>query len=116
MLDKGRVSGSQIGFTVRGRVDLDYDRLDLGGTIVPIYGLNWALAKVPLVGPFLAGREGEGAFAVTYSVKGPLSDPQISVNPLSVLTPGILRRIFEFKTPEAPPQEAEGQPPQTAAP
>jgi hypothetical protein len=94
VLDKGRLSGSQIGFTVRGRVALDHDRLDLGGTIVPIYGLNWALAKVPLVGPFLAGREGEGAFAVTYSVKGPLSEPQISVNPLSVLAPGFLRDLF----------------------
>jgi hypothetical protein len=98
VLDKGRVSGSQIGFTVRGRVDLDHDRLDLSGTVVPIYGLNWALGKIPLVGRLLTGREGEGAFAVTYSVKGPRSDPQISVNPLSVLAPGFLRDLFSDLT------------------
>jgi hypothetical protein len=78
---------------------------------------------VPILGDILASRKGEGVFGVTYSMKGPLEDPTLTVNPLSVLTPGILRRIFEFKTPEAPPQEPEAQPqaaapaePQTAAP
>ena len=36
-IDKGRISGSQIGSTVRGRIDREHDQLDLGGTIVPIY-------------------------------------------------------------------------------
>ena len=103
-IDKGRISGSQLGLTVRGRIDLDRERLDLDGTIVPIYWLNWALSKLPLVGPFLAGREGEGAFAVTYSVKGPPSDPQISVNPLAVLAPGFIRDLFSGNTDE--PSEA----------
>ncbi len=97
-IDRGRMSGSQIGLTARGRIDLDRARLDLDGTIVPIYGLNWALGKVPLVGQFLAGREGEGAFAVTYSVTGPTSDPQVSVNPLAVLAPGFLRDLFNSLT------------------
>jgi Protein of unknown function/AsmA-like C-terminal region len=97
-IDKGRLSGSQLGLTMRGRIDLEHDRLDLDGTIVPIYGLNWALGKLPLVGPFLAGREGEGAFAVTYSVEGARSEPQISVNPLSVLAPGFIRDLFSGNT------------------
>jgi len=41
------------------------------------------------------GGEGKGLFAFTYSVKGALDDPEINVNPLSVLTPGFLRWIFE---------------------
>ena len=45
-----------------------------------------------------AGREGEGAFAVTYSVTGPISDPQISVNPLAVLAPGFIRTLFNALT------------------
>ena len=98
VIDRGRLSGSQVGLTLRGRIDLEHDRLDLDGTIVPIYGLNWALAKLPLLGPFLAGREGEGAFAVTYSAKGPLSEPQIRVNPLSVLAPGFIRDLFSGNT------------------
>jgi uncharacterized protein YhdP len=93
-IDKGRMSGSQLGLTARGQVDLQRKEFDLQGTVVPLYGLNWAISKIPLVGPFLAGREGEGAFAVTYSVKGPLERPRITVNPLAVLAPGFIRDLF----------------------
>ena len=93
-IEKGRLSGSQLGLTMRGRVDLNSERVDLNGTIVPLYGLNWVIGKLPLVGPFLTGREGEGAFAVTYSVTGPASDPEVSVNPLAVLAPGFIRDLF----------------------
>jgi uncharacterized protein YhdP len=92
------MSGSQVGLTARGQVDLRRKQFDLNGTVVPLYGLNWALSKIPLVGPFLSGREGEGAFAVTYSVKGPLDQPQISVNPLAVLAPGFIRDLFSGLT------------------
>jgi hypothetical protein len=41
---------------------------------------------------------------MTYEASGSLDEPKISVNPLSILTPGIFRRIFEGKTPSAPAQ------------
>jgi AsmA-like C-terminal region/Protein of unknown function len=97
-IDKGRLSGSQLGLTMRGRVDLASERLDLNGTIVPLYGLNWVIGKLPLVGPFLTGRDGEGAFAVTYSVTGPRANPEVSVNPLAVLAPGFIRDLFSGLT------------------
>ena len=93
-IDRGRMSGSQLGLTVEGQVDLAAERLDLAGTVVPLYAINRVLGKIPLVGPFLAGREGEGAFAVTYSVKGAMAEPNIWVNPLSVLAPGFIRDLF----------------------
>ncbi|HSA80816.1 MAG TPA: AsmA-like C-terminal domain-containing protein [Geminicoccaceae bacterium] len=93
-IDRGRMSGSQLGLTVKGNVDLARDQLDLQGTVVPVYGLNRMIGKIPLVGPFLSGSEGEGAFAATYSMTGPLSEPQIRVNPLAVLAPGFLRELF----------------------
>jgi hypothetical protein len=112
---EGRASGSSVGGTFEGVLDRRTDQIALTGTMVPAYGINSMLGAVPILGDILASRKGEGVFGVTYSMKGPLEDPTLMVNPLSVLTPGILRRIFEFKTPEAPPQEAEGQP-QAAAP
>jgi AsmA-like C-terminal region/Protein of unknown function len=93
-IDQGRMSGSQLGLTVKGNVDLARDQFDLQGTVVPVYGLNRIIGKIPLVGPFLSGSEGEGAFAATYSLTGPLSEPQIRVNPLAVLAPGFLRDLF----------------------
>ena len=49
----------------------------------------------------LASKKGEGIFGVTYSATGNADQPKISVNPLSVLTPGILRRIFQGHIPNA---------------
>jgi len=43
----------------------------------------------------LLGGEGQGLFAANYRATGSAADPQISVNPLSALTPGFLRRLFQ---------------------
>ena len=39
-------------------------------------------------------EEGGGVFAARYTMRGPLADPDVFVNPLSALTPGFLREIF----------------------
>ena len=44
---------------------------------------------------------GEGIIGMTYSIKGNAEEPSVSVNPLSMVTPGILRRIFEGRMPDA---------------
>jgi len=41
------------------------------------------------------GKKGEGIFALSYSVTGERSSPTVFVNPLSALTPGIFRRVFD---------------------
>jgi len=43
----------------------------------------------------LLGGDGQGLFAANYRVTGSAADPQVSVNPLSALTPGFLRRLFQ---------------------
>ncbi len=116
MFHEGRASGPSVGGTFEGMLDRRTDQIGLTGTMVPAYGINSMLGAVPILGDILASRKGEGVFGVTYSMKGPLADPTLTVNPLSVLTPGILRRIFEFRAPEMPPQEAEEQQPQAAVP
>jgi uncharacterized protein YhdP len=93
-LDKGRVYGSQLGLTFHGRVDLAADTLDLEGTIAPLYGVNWTIGRIPIIGQLLRGSEGEGAFAATYSMRGAVDAPTIRVNPLSALAPGFLRELF----------------------
>ena len=87
--------GGAIGLTSNGVVDLGRDRLDLQGTIVPAYALNSILGNVPVVGSLLLGGEGQGLFAANYRVTGSAADPQVSVNPLSALAPGFLRRLFQ---------------------
>ncbi len=100
-LSDGRASGPSIGLTLQGTYDRKSDRMDLNGTIVPVYGLNSIFEGVPLVGDILGSRDGEGIFAVTYGLKGQVDDLKVSVNPISVLAPGFLRRVFQGSKPEA---------------
>ena len=87
--------GEAIGVTANGVVDLHRDRLDLQGTIVPADALNSLLGNVPVIGSLLLGGEGQGLFAANYRVTGPTGDPKVSVNPLSALAPGFLRRFLQ---------------------
>ena len=87
--------GGAIGVTANGVVRLSEDRLDLQGTIAPAYALNSILGNIPVIGSLLLGGEGQGLFAANYRATGSAADPQIRVNPLSALTPGFLRRLFQ---------------------
>jgi hypothetical protein len=54
---------------------------------------------------------------MTYSINGRAGEPRVGVNPVSALTPGILRRIFEpAPSREAAPGGAHSLPPPDEAP
>ena len=89
-----RAFSSSLGLTVKGRIDIDGGTADLQGTIVPAYFFNSLLGNVPLVGRLFSPERGGGLFAASYSLRGKLEDPQVTVNPLAALTPGFLRGVF----------------------
>jgi hypothetical protein len=91
----GRAEGSQIGITVSGRVDTRKDLANLNGTVVPLYMLNSMVGKIPLLGEVIVREKGGGLFAARFSVEGDLKNPHLVVNPLSMLTPGPFRRLFD---------------------
>lgn len=91
----GRASGTAVGVTFQGKVDRATDDVSFDGTLVPLYGLNSMFEDIPLVGDILNSRKGEGIFGFTYEVAGQTDNLDIMVNPLSALTPGIFRRIFQ---------------------
>jgi hypothetical protein len=95
-LNDAYMNGPQLGATMRGSVDFKTQTVDLGGTYVPAYGLNAGVfGAIPVFGKVLTGRKGEGLIGITFTVQGKLTDPAVLVNPMSVLTPGIFRQIFE---------------------
>jgi hypothetical protein len=97
-INRGALQGNALGGTVSGTVDLGQQTLSLTGTFVPIYALNNFFAKIPLLGFALGGNSGEGLIGVTYRVSGAVSDPELSVNPISAIAPGIFRKMFEFQS------------------
>jgi len=96
-ISRGALQGNALGGTVSGTVDLAAQTLSLTGTFVPIYALNNFFAKIPLLGFALGGNSGEGLIGVTYRLSGSVSDPVLSVNPISAIAPGIFRKMFEFQ-------------------
>jgi uncharacterized protein YhdP len=94
-LERARAVGPALAFIATGDYNSKDEGLEFQGTIVPSYTLNSVLGVIPILGNLLIGREGEGVFAFTYKVTGNLQKPKVSVNFLSALAPGFLRRIVE---------------------
>lgn len=92
VIKDGRTSGNSLGLTFEGVVNMGTDQTDISGTVIPLSTLNKAVGQIPIIGEILTG--GDALFAATYSMKGNSDDPKVSVNPLSVLAPGFLRKIL----------------------
>jgi hypothetical protein len=99
----GRAEGSQIGITISGRLDSRRDIANINGTIVPLYMLNSMVGKIPLLGEVIVKEKGGGLFAARFAVEGELKNPSFTVNPLSILTPGPFRRLFDNPSADASP-------------
>lgn len=94
LIENGTTSGASLGLTFDGTVDTARDAMNIRGTAAPLSGINRLIGNIPIIGDILTGGEGGAVVAATYVLQGPIDDPQVIVNPLSILTPGILRRML----------------------
>jgi uncharacterized protein YhdP len=110
-------SGPTIGVTADGYIDRPQNVVAMKGSLVPVVGIdfNKVLGAIPLVGNILVSKKGEGMFGVTYSMSGSADQPSVSVNPLAMLTPGILRRLFQGRIPNASQAPSNNVPPPAAS-
>ncbi len=96
-LANGILRGTSIGASYQGLLYDQNDNMDLTGTFMPAYGLNRIFGEIPIFGALLGnGRDG-GLIGVTFRLRGKASKPELTINPLSVIAPGIFRSIFEFR-------------------
>ena len=105
-LTRASAVGPSMGLSMDGTYDVANARLDMQGVISPIYIING-------IGSIFT-RRGEGLIGFNYRLRGPVADPQVSVNPLSVFTPGMFREIFRAPSPDLP--DIEGDAPPAGAP
>jgi AsmA-like C-terminal region len=90
-ISRGAAIGASMGVSFAGLYNSETAMLDLQGTVSPFYILNG-------IGQIFS-RRGEGLFGFNYRLSGPADNPQVSVNPLSILTPGMFRDIFRTAPP-----------------
>lgn len=83
--------GASLGVSMAGVYRTIDKGLNLQGVVTPIYILNGVGA--------LVSRRGEGLFGFNYALRGTADEPEVSVNPLSILTPGLFREIFRRPPP-----------------
>ena len=96
IIDEAVVNGPAIGSTARGSIRRADGQLNIAGTLTPLYALNSAISNVPILGPVIVGGPGQGIFGVTFAVTGSLKRPRVTINPVSALAPGFLRRFLEI--------------------
>lgn len=97
-ITQGSAVGASLGISFAGLYLNGSGQIDLQGVISPIYLVNG-------VGQILT-RRGEGLFGFNYRVTGTSDNPEVAVNPLSVLTPGMFRELFRQRPPNL--KDAEG--------
>lgn len=90
----GIVRGPLVGATVEGNIDYVRDELHLRGTFVPFYGLNNMFGQIPIVGLFLGGGSNEGLVGIAYEATGSPGAPRVTVNPVTAIAPGLLRKFI----------------------
>lgn len=95
VVSKGIGKSIALGFTVEGKLDRKNRLYALKGNVTPARFINSILDNIPLVGSLLNGGEGEGLFAIAYTVSGSFDNPSIDLNPLSALAPGFFRKLFQ---------------------
>ena len=83
--------GASLGVTLSGLYATKTKQLALRGMISPVYLLNGIGAALT--------RRGEGLFGFDYEISGRSDAPRVSVNPLSILTPGMFRDLFRRPPP-----------------
>ncbi|MGL5009912.1 MAG: DUF3971 domain-containing protein [Paracoccaceae bacterium] len=90
-ISRGSAIGASLGVSMAGVYQTANKELNIQGVISPIYIVNG-------VGAVLT-RRGEGLFGFNYRMTGSADDPQVGVNPLSILTPGMFRDLFRRPPP-----------------
>ncbi|WP_300528600.1 AsmA-like C-terminal region-containing protein [Maricaulis sp.] len=106
---EAQATGSSLGVTAAGTVDFAGELAAIDGNLAPSYAVNSMLGDLPVIGDILVSRPGEGIFGITYSVEGPFDSLTVFANPLSVIAPGVFRRIFEGTAAERAAREREAE-------
>ncbi len=92
-INNAKMFGNVLGITLTGTVNRATSVIDMKGIISPAYSINSFASKIPLIGSILAGKDGT-IFALNYTVSDTIENPNISINPFSILSPNSLKDLF----------------------
>ena len=94
ILNNVSASGEAIKFQLAGEYDRETDELQVRGILAPLSLLSDLIGVIPLVSNIITGQDKTGFLATQFEMSGQLSDPVTTINPASVLAPGVIRNIL----------------------
>ena len=89
--------GPSLGISLDGTYNLRSNQMRMQGVLSPFYFLN-------IIGEVVSLGRG-GLFGFHFDLTGTSQNTQVSVNPLSILTPGFFREVFRRAPPEPIPSQ-----------
>ncbi len=95
-IEDGVLRGTQIGFTFDGLLYDANRHMSLSGTFMPGMGLSRAIGLIPVVGELFGNGRDTSLIGITFRLSGPAKNPNIEINPVSIVAPGVFRKVFEF--------------------
>jgi hypothetical protein len=75
------IKGPVMDMGAQGTVNVGEGTMDMTIEMVPFNTINWLVTKIPLLGEHLAVST--TLFAAYFAVRGPMSDPQVSIKPIT---------------------------------
>lgn len=96
-ISDGIIRSNEIGFTFEGAAFDANDQMNIRGTFMPAIFISRLVGLIPIVGEIFSNGKDGALFGITYRLRGPVKKPLLEVNPISIVTPGIFNKLFEFK-------------------
>ena len=101
IITDAEMRGQVHGLLLCGRADFSRRLMKLSGTYVPLQGLSAVFRVIPGFGQVLTGANSAGVIGVNFEILGSMQQPEVLINPLSLVTPGIFRDVFKAACPKS---------------
>ena len=93
VLDNATMEGPSMSLKLKGSYNQAQSTLNMAGQLAPAIPFNRLVTKIPLLGTLLSGSQ-DGLVVADFTLTGPTANLDISVQPLSIVTPGLLKDLF----------------------
>ncbi|NSM56724.1 DUF3971 domain-containing protein [Wolbachia endosymbiont of Atemnus politus] len=93
-IEESWLEGAELGISTSGKLDIKDYKFQVEGQVIPAYSINKSLLKIPVIGKLLTGGKSRGIISIDYKANGDDKNSNVSVNPISSLTPSLLKRLL----------------------
>ncbi|WCR58368.1 YhdP family protein [Wolbachia endosymbiont of Ctenocephalides felis wCfeJ] len=93
-IEESWLEGAGLGISTSGKLDIKDYKFQVEGQVIPAYSINKSLLKIPIIGKLLTGGKSRGIISIDYKASGDDKNSNVSVNPISSLTPSIFKRLL----------------------